>query len=135
MKFVRYVGVQVAAYAIDMGGFLVALYGLGVTPLPANVFGKLLAGAFAFFAHRSFTFRVVGQSNPAKQAVRYVALLAFNLPLSSVVLAGMLHLVPQPMPAKFLSDVICVAITYWLSKRFVFQRPDAAASTNRANPP
>lgn len=135
MKFVRYVGVQLLAYALDMGGFLLALDALGATPLPANVFGKVVAGAFAFFAHRSFTFRVAGQSNPASQALLYVALLALNIPLSSAVLAGLLNVVPQAVAAKFLSDVICVGLTYWLSKRFVFRRaptPGAGSEGTKA---
>jgi putative flippase GtrA len=123
------------AYALDMGGFLLALHGFGATPLPANVFGKLVAGAFAFFAHRSFTFRVAGQSSPGSQALLYVAVLALNIPLSSAVLAGMLQVVPQPVPAKFVSDVICVVITYWLSKRYVFRRgaaPEAGGEGAKA---
>jgi len=132
LKFVRYIGVQLAAYALDMGGFLLALNFFGASPLVANVFGKVIAGGFAFFAHRSFTFQVAQNSSPSSQALKYFGLLALNIPLSSAVLAGMLYVVPQPVASKFISDVICVALTYWLSKRFVFRpavAPDAPGAT------
>jgi putative flippase GtrA len=120
MRFVRYVSVQVLAYGLDMGGFLLALK-LTAAPLLANICGKLLAGVFAFFTHRSFTFRLAGHHRHHRQAVMYFALLAFNIPLSTTVLWLVLHLLSAyPVAAKFLADVVCVLLTYWLSKTYVF---------------
>ncbi|MFY2567224.1 MULTISPECIES: GtrA family protein [Achromobacter] len=121
MRFIRYLSVQVAAYAIDMGGFVLLSKYLHVPLLAANVISKLAAGIFAFLVHRAFTFRLQGSDAALRQAAIYFALLALNLPLSALILHAMLQVVAWPVAAKFISDVICVLFNYWLSKRFVFR--------------
>lgn len=120
MQFARYLSVQVAAYAIDMGGFVLLSKYLYMPVLMANVIGKLCAGIFAFAVHRAFTFRLQGSDRTLRQAMTYFILLALNLPMSALILHGTLQIVVWPVVAKFISDVVCVLITYWLSKRFVF---------------
>ena len=123
MRFVRYLSVQVVVYGLDMGAFLLLLHLAGFSPLTANVSGKVLAGAFAFFAHRVFTFNVASAEGQASQLLRYCLLLALNIPMSSLVLALLLQVIEAPVPAKLASDLICLFINYWLSKQFVFRRP------------
>jgi len=130
MSFVRYLLVQVLAYGLDMGGFLLMLELVGTGPLLANIAGKVLAGTFAYFAHHYFTFAISSGRQERGQALKYLSLLAFNLPLSSLVLAATLYLVPHAVLAKLFADAACIGLTYWLSKTFVFvQRrtlPDAS---------
>lgn len=120
MGFVRYLLVQVLAYGLDMGGFLLLFTRFGVDPLVANMASKVLAGLFAFFAHRNFTFDVATVGGKGQQAVRYFALLALNIPFSALVLGSILWVISMTVVAKFVADVICVFLTYSLSKRFVF---------------
>lgn len=122
MTFFRYIVIQVLAYGIDMGGFLGLFHSGLLGPLTANVIAKLAAGIFAFAAHRAFTFRTSDPADRMHQAVRYFILLALNIPLSSGVLAVALRWISLPAAAKFMADAICVALTYWLSKSFVFIR-------------
>ncbi len=124
MTFVRYVVIQLLAYAIDMGGFLLMLHAGLLAPVAANAVGKIAAGLFAFVAHRHFTFRAGAGADRMRQAVRYFALLALNVPLSSGVLAAVLIWIHQPAAAKVVADALCVLITYWLSKTFIFIRKD-----------
>lgn len=120
MTFVRYVTIQLLAYGIDMGLFLIILK-LGLSePIMANVFAKLAAGIFAFIVHRNFTFRVAESSAIKHQAIRYFVLLALNIPVSSAILASLLVWIATPVAAKFIADIICVALTYALSKYFIF---------------
>lgn len=121
MRFARYVSVQVAAYAIDMGGFVLLSKYLYVPLLVANVISKLVSGIFAFSVHRAFTFRLNSSDRTFKQATSYFVLLALNLPISALILHAVLQVVTWAVAAKFISDVICVLINYWLSKRFVFR--------------
>ena len=58
--FSRYVGVQIVAYAIDMGIFLLLSIEWAVQPITANVIAKMAAGAFALVVHRRVTFTVHG---------------------------------------------------------------------------
>lgn len=120
MTFVRYVAIQLLAYGIDMGLFLIVLYSGLSEPVSANVLAKLTAGIFAFVAHRSFTFRVAENFAIRHQAIRYFILLALNIPVASAILALLLVWIAEPVAAKFIADIVCVALTYGLSKRFIF---------------
>lgn len=120
MTFVRYVAVQLVAYAIDLGVF-VLLFHAGVTgPIAANVVAKLAAGAFAFQAHRGYTFRVQGRTRIGREAMKYALLLALNVPLASALLALLMLVVPSATVAKIAADVICVGLTFMLTKHGVF---------------
>lgn len=120
MTFVRYVAVQLVAYGIDIGTFLFLLtFGI-FNPLIANVFGKFAAGAFAFLAHRIFTFRVTSSAPVSRQMFSYVALLVLNIPLSSFVLFLLLRVFDSAVATKLVADAICVVFTYVLSKYLVF---------------
>lgn len=118
--FGRYLGVQVVAYSIDMGGFLLLTFVL--EPLPANVLSKIAAGIFAFIAHRRITFNVHGHSDGRTQLVKYALLLAVNIPISSGLLALLLPWLSPPTLAKFVSDVACLGLTFVLSRHLVFTR-------------
>lgn len=123
MTFLRYGLVQVFAYGIDFGGFLLLMSVGGMAPVTANLICKAAAGVFAFAAHRHFTFRVDRGGNSLKQGIRYFALLGLNIPLSTGLLVLLLRWVPYPAAAKFVADVLIVVFTYWVSKTLVFARP------------
>ncbi|NWC85304.1 GtrA family protein [Pseudomonas reactans] len=120
MTFVRYGTIQVLAYALDMGTFLLLLCLFSDHAVLANIAGKGVAGVFAFFLHRHFTFQSTGSSGKV-QALRYFSLLAINIPVASALLGIGLFFVDNPTPVKFASDVVCVLMTYWISKLFVFR--------------
>jgi len=124
MEFARYIGVQLLAYVVDMGGFI-ALTHMNVPPLWANGTSKVLAGLFAFLAHRAFTFEGSARHAASGQAIRYWILLALNVPLSSAVLAALLMVLDSPVWSKFVADALCVLLTYWLTRRFVFLNENA----------
>jgi putative flippase GtrA len=116
----RYIAVQAVAYVLDMGGFiLLGAAGLGV--VTANILAKLAAGSFAFVAHRHFTFGVDRRYDARGQLVKYAVLLAANVPLSSGLLVLLMRWVVSPVLAKLLADLLCVAITFLLSRHVVFR--------------
>ncbi|PLC52493.1 GtrA family protein [Pollutimonas nitritireducens] len=123
MTFFRYLVVQVLAYGLDIGGFLIGFKLLGADPIISNVFGKIVAGVFAFIAHRNFTFQSTQKIKHGEQAIRYFALLGLNIPLSSLVLLLVLLAISYPLYGKVISDAICLLLTYWLSKTYVFCKP------------
>ncbi|CAH0227218.1 GtrA family protein [Pseudomonas brassicacearum] len=122
MIFIRYGAIQLVAYALDMGTFLLLMALINDHPVLANIAGKGVAGVFAFFLHRHFTFQSTGGSSKA-QAVRYFSLLAINIPLASALFSVGLYIVNSPATVKFVCDVACVVLTYWISKLFVFHCP------------
>jgi len=120
MKFFRYISIQLLAYVVDMGGFLLMLYFLALNPIVANIMGKLVAGIFAFTAHRNITFKSNHKKDKKAQALRYGMLFMLNIPLSSALFVVMLYCLPITVLAKFIADVACVFFNYWISKSFVF---------------
>lgn len=122
-QFGRYVAIQVVAYGLDMGTFLVLINIFGDHPVWANVASKMGAGTFAFFAHRQITFALHGRGAPV-EVVKYIALLLTNVPMTSVVLVVLLRWIDDVVLAKFIADVSCVGITFLLAKFFVFKQPD-----------
>lgn len=120
MTFIRYVLIQLLGYVIDMGGYVLCLV-LGMSsPVLANVLAKSASGLFTFIAHRHFTFKSGSATDRAHQAVKYFSLLGLNVPFASSLLAALLLWISNPLIAKFLSDVLSVGLSFWLSKRFVF---------------
>jgi putative flippase GtrA len=120
MTFLRYLLIQVFAYGIDMGVFILLIQFDFIDPIIANIFSKLSAGCFAFMVHRSYTFNVASSGLAGKQAVRYFIVLAANVPVASAMLLFILIWLPLPVVAKFLSDTVMVALSYVLSKKFIF---------------
>jgi len=124
--FTRYLGIQIIAYGIDIGGFL--LLCLLISPVPANVLSKIAAGSFAFVAHRRVTFNVHRYGGGRGQLLKYAALLAINIPVSSGLLVLFLTWVPVAALAKIVSDTICVGMTFILSRHLVFTHKHPAKS-------
>jgi putative flippase GtrA len=120
MTFVRYVAVQLVAYAIDLGVFVLLFHGAIAGPITANVLAKIAAGTLAFYAHRGYTFRIEGTERIRREAVKYASLLALNVPLASALLALLMLVVPSVTVAKIAADVICVGLTFMLTKHGVF---------------
>jgi putative flippase GtrA len=118
-QFLRYVGVQLVAYAIDMGVFLGL--GLFLAPLWANVGAKVAAGAFAFIVHRRLTFAGHAQGAAGPQLMRYALLLALNVPLASLLMWLLMPVLQPVVLAKFGADVASVALTFFLSRQLVFR--------------
>jgi len=120
MKFFRYIIIQLLAYVIDMGSFLLMLGFLAFNPIAANIIGKLGGGIFAFIAHRNITFKSNHKKDKAAQARRFFMLSMLNIPLSSMLLLMLLKCVPYTVLAKFMADISCVFFNYWMNKTFVF---------------
>lgn len=123
MTFIRYVGVQLVAYAIDLGVFVLLYHAAIAGPIAANVAAKIAAGLFAFHAHRSYTFRVEGAARIGREAAKYALLLALNVPLASALLALLMLVVPSATVAKIVADVVCVGLTFMLTRHGVFGQP------------
>jgi len=104
--------IQLFAYVIDMGSFLVMLGFFMLNPMIANILGKLAGGVFAFVAHRNITFKSNHKKDRAAQARRFFMLSLLNIPLSSMALMMLLYGVPYVVLAKFMADVSCVFLNY-----------------------
>jgi putative flippase GtrA len=117
--FVIYVVVQIVAYGLDFGLFWVLASHAVANPIIANVAGKVLAGIFAFGAHKTLTFRASASGRTSHEALRYFLLLLVNIPLSSGLLTVWLWFAPT-YAAKIAADVMGLGITFVLVRMTVF---------------
>jgi putative flippase GtrA len=126
-QIAKYSVIQVIAYLMDYVIFIVLTYFFSAPSLPSNVVGKIISGIFSYFAHRHFTFSQEEKSNVWAEAVRYFSVLGLNVPLSS----GLLAVISQFLPllvAKFIADVLCVALSFKLTQSVVFRQKPAGNS-------
>jgi putative flippase GtrA len=120
MIIVRYVAVQLVAYAVEMASFALMFEGLHFDLINSNIFSKIIAGLLAFFAHRFFTFQIERKPIIGVQAFKYFLLLGLNIPVSSLFLWTFTRILPSPIISKLFADLLCIGLTYIISKKLVF---------------
>ncbi|MEN5244426.1 GtrA family protein [Pseudomonas atacamensis] len=121
MTFAKYLGVTFLAYALDMGTFLLLSHILGGQYIFANICSKLISAVFGYFLHRHFTFRST-EATGSKQAIGYFSLVAVNIPINTGLFSVLLTLVAPSALAKFIADVACLLMNYWISKVAIFKK-------------
>lgn len=119
---IRYILVQTLAYLVDMSTFLICLDWINLGVIYANILSKISAGFFAFFIQRKFTFKVNTNEKIGKQASLYFIFLFINIPIASVMLFLTVQLFSESIVAKFFADILCLGISYLLSKFFIFSK-------------
>ncbi|MAF02841.1 MULTISPECIES: GtrA family protein [Herbaspirillum] len=124
---VRYLIVAVLAYVIDMGGYYVLLK-MGVDPIWANVAVKILAAICGFFMHRRFTYQIKEADGQMAHATKYFGLALLYTPISSVVLYLLMLVIPHPVYAKAIADVLLFIVTFWVTSSFTFTRKKSGAA-------
>lgn len=118
-RLMRYLLVAVAAYVIDMGGYVLLIW-CTITPIAANVLVKIFAAIFGFYAHRYFTYQIKNNDNIFNHAIKYFGLVLVYTPLSSLALLSMLQLISDPVLAKFICDILLFIAVYWVTSKFTF---------------
>lgn len=119
-KAVRYIAIAFIAYIIDMGGYVIIVH-LGIKPIIANAYIKVVAAIFGFFMHRYFTYQIKNKKKIRLQAIKYFGMALLYSPLSTAVLFVCLKLFSEPVISKFFSDIILIFITYLITTRYTFK--------------
>lgn len=88
---------------------------------------KLIAGFFAFIAHRNFTFHSANNVSLGGHVIKYFFLLRLNISLASVILIFLLIFFSEPVLAKFIAYIICVGLAYLFSKYVIYKSPSEVA--------
>jgi putative flippase GtrA len=120
-QIAKYALIQILAYLMDYGIFITLTYFFGAPPLQSNVAGKIISGVFSYFSHRHFTFSREEKENVWFEAIRYFTVLGLNVPISSGLLAIFCQFLPV-LIAKFISDALCVALSFKLTQLIVFRQ-------------
>lgn len=118
---VRYGGVGVIVYAIDLAIYALCVALAPASYLAANIAGRA-AGAFAgFFLHKHVTFAGEQRHATARQALAYLTLLATNMAASSGLLWLLVGMGFPATPARIAIDVVVIATSFIVSRLLVFR--------------
>ena len=120
---VRYTIVGLVVLAADFALYSVILFVAPVRFLTANLAGKVAGAALGFVLHRTVTFRWAQRDPATRQLLSYLAVLGFNLLLSSLLLSLAIgRLGANPYLAKLAVDVVIVGTAFLLSRLWVYRR-------------
>lgn len=117
--FFRYVVIAGIVYAIDMGGFYL-LVSMRLDPVVANICVKIIAATSGFFMHRRFTYRIRSSDDALLHAKKYFGLALLYIPISSTVIYLLLIIIPYPVFAKAISDVLLFIFSFWVTSKIAF---------------
>jgi len=118
---IRYIIVAVLAYVVDMGGYYLLVH-LDTHPVSANIVVKVIAATCGFFMHRRFTYRITEADGQVAQATKYFGLALVYTPVSTVALFLLLLVIPHPIYAKAVADILLFVVTFWVTGRFAFKK-------------
>jgi putative flippase GtrA len=120
---IRYGAVGLVVLAADFAIYSAILLIAPGRFLAANLAGKAAGAALGFVLHRTVTFRWEQRDPAARQLLSYLAVLAFNLLLSSLLLwLAIERLGANPYAAKLAVDVVIVGTAFLLSRLWVYRR-------------
>ncbi|WP_332819836.1 GtrA family protein [Sphingopyxis sp.] len=120
---VRYVAVGLVVLAADFAIYSAILLAAPERFLAANLAGKVVGAALGFVLHRTVTFRWAQRDPATRQLLSYLAVLGFNLLLSSLLLWFAIdHLGANPYLAKLAVDIVIVGTAFLLSRLWVYRR-------------
>jgi putative flippase GtrA len=120
MQIAKYIGVQVGCFALDLLIFFTA-YGLDIPVFYANTLSKTCSGIAAFLLQRHWVFQSTHQTI-TKQSLRYLSLWIANIPITSLLTAGLYHVTGNPLLSKILIDGLAFVINYLVSRRLIFNK-------------
>ncbi|MDC8760848.1 GtrA family protein [Janthinobacterium fluminis] len=118
MRFLKYAVTQVGCFIVDFVAFAAFLH-MSQSPAGSNALAKVLSGLLAFYIHRHYTF-ADRQEQQGRQAGRYIALWAINIPFTSAMVELINMAIGIPYVAKIGSDGISFCLNYLISKKFIF---------------
>lgn len=104
-----------------MGGYYILLR-VDTDPVQANIIVKVLAAVCGFYMHRRFTYQIAETDGQIAHATKYFGLALIYTPASTLVLFLLLLIVPHPIYAKAISDVLLFVVTFWVTSKFAFTR-------------
>ena len=122
-QLLRYGLVGLIVLAADFAAYVLALWTMPGAVVPANVAGKLTGAATGFVLHRSITFRGEKRHGTGRQLASYIALLLFNMALSSTLLWLLVNrLGGDPYLSKIAVDVIVIGTAFVGSRLLVWRQ-------------
>lgn len=133
LRFLRFLWVGGALFAIDLGLFWALHDGLGFSVPSAQATSVTVRTIIGFVAHKWFTFRGDTSDDPAttaQQGVAYLVQGVLNAPVSVLIVWGCVWLLEGwAVGGKVLAEILMVAEVYLLYRLVVYSRHYFGKST------
>lgn len=121
-QLLRYGLVGLIVVASDFGTYATVLWLSEGAYLPANALGKAIGAAVGFVLHRKVTFTWRQRDPARRQLPAYLAVFAFNLALSSVLLWALVgRLGLDAYVTRLAIDALVIALAFLLSRTWVYR--------------
>ncbi|TIN30349.1 MAG: GtrA family protein [Mesorhizobium sp.] len=121
IRFSRYVVVSGLTWLIDLGVFLMLYASLGIPG--ALLLARVVAGVFAFLAHKRSSFGSRDPANP-RELAGYILLVLVNYVLSVIlVMAFRGHTQLMLIAAKIAAEMVIFVLNYLLLSNLFLSRP------------
>lgn len=132
-RVVRYILSGILSFAVENTSFIIFYYPLHLEVKVANIFSIGVALIVNFFVSRSFVFRHKGTKMVAtKQFSQYIVLVLFNLTISTLSVAALVHRGVPGIIAKPAVTSVIVCWTYIIYKRLIFKAVDSTIRSDAA---
>ena len=119
---IRYAFVGMIVLGTDFAVYSALLALMPGQFLFANVAGKIAGAALGFVLHRHVTFRWAQRDGAGQQFASYLAVLGFNLLLSSVLLwLAIERLGANEYFAKIAVDIVVIGSAFLLSRLWIYR--------------
>jgi putative flippase GtrA len=119
---IRYGLVGGIVVACDFAAYSVFLWFVPGAYLPANWLGKLVGAGTGFVLHKHFTYSWEQRDGTGRQVLSYIALLGFNIALSSLLLWLMVGLAGwDKYLSKLAADAVVIATAFVGSRLWVYR--------------
>jgi putative flippase GtrA len=118
-SLLRFAAVGAITTTMDLLLFATLARGLGIPAIPANVVSYSCGVATSFVLNRYWTFSNNSREGLERHALRFVASNAAGLALSCLLVAVLVHLMPE-VTAKVLSVPMVFVWNYVVARRWVF---------------
>ncbi len=121
MVALRFAGVGAINALVFLAGTWFGIRALGWSPVLASLLGYALSAPVGFIGHRRVSFR--SQGHPAREALRFAVVQAFNIGLTLMTMAGAVDRLGLQWLWGGMGVVVLVPIAnFALSRLWVFRR-------------
>ncbi|WP_428802762.1 GtrA family protein [Vibrio kyushuensis] len=118
-----YVFFQGLVYVLELSLFVFMTQVLALNVIESNAFCKVVASVTSFYMHKYCTFKQSQMTggNTGSQAVKYFSIVIINTVITSLMLWFLYDVMGLfALFSKFISDVIVILISFYLTKKIVF---------------
>lgn len=116
--FLKYLGLQVGVYILDLFIFAIALF--FIPPAASQAVSKFLCGFISFFGLKNLVFKTPVKRS-RHQGIKYFLLWLINIPVTAWGVGILFNLTEQAYISKIVVDIAAFILNYLIAKTLIFE--------------